>query len=560
MPWEDIIVLPKIMNMKIKNIGCVGSAGIDLDIDDIVVLVGPNNTGKSTILKVYQCIMGNGKLDVSDFHWWNFDPNNPPEVEVISFLSNDTTIPVWGHFRDPQQNNWFQIKEKRIFDAQGKWHRKGWNYQTNIWENNGPLGSDNVAKPLRPIPIMVSAFDSPEKQTQEINKLLKQLLIEQLRNITDENQQNLYNQLVESIKNFQARIKDETQEAITSAEQDLSRYISSIFPYHELFFDVQAESISEDKIPFFSSAELKVKGSDGYNSTIDKQGSGARRTILWSILKYINSQSGGQNRSFVLLIDEPELCLHPNAIRGACKVLYDLASQSWRQVMITTHSPQFIDLSRNNTTIIRVERDGDHNVWSTILYRPETVQLTDDDKENLKLLNLFDPYVAEFFFGWKVIVVEWDTEYSVFKYICNNEWYSDVHIIRARGKSTIVSLMKILNHFWCNYSVLHDTDLMNIQREGREGRNPAWTVNEHILATKNNNVKLIASKVTFETAYFGENIKKDKPYHAITKIREDQDLYDKLKQLLDYLIWNEVDLPDWAIERDNIQNLTDFIN
>ena len=62
------MVLPKIMNMKIKNIGCIGNGGIDLDIDDIVVLVGPNNAGKSTILKVYQCIMGNGKLNPSDFH------------------------------------------------------------------------------------------------------------------------------------------------------------------------------------------------------------------------------------------------------------------------------------------------------------------------------------------------------------------------------------------------------------------------------------------------------------------------------------------------------------
>ncbi len=118
---------------------------------------------------------------------------------------------------------------------------------------------------------MVSAFDSPEKQTQEINKLLKQLLIEQLKDITDENGQNLYNQLVENIKSFQSRLRDQSQERLNSAEQDLSEYISSIFPNHTLYFDVQAESISEDKIPFFSSAELKVNGADGYNSTIDKQ-------------------------------------------------------------------------------------------------------------------------------------------------------------------------------------------------------------------------------------------------------------------------------------------------
>lgn len=36
--------------------------------------------------------------------------------------------------------------------------------------------------------------------------------------------------------------------------------------------------------------------------------------------------------------------------------------------------------------------------------------------------------------------------------------YKDVHIIRARGKATIFSLVKILNHFGSRYSILHDSD------------------------------------------------------------------------------------------------------
>jgi len=49
----------------------------------------------------------------------------------------------------------------------------------------------------------------------------------------------------------------------------------------------------------------------------------------------------------------------------------------------------------------------------------------------------------------------------------------------------------------------------------------------------------VASRETFEVAYFGEITKKDKPYYAINKIKEDQNVYSNLKQLLDYLIGNE---------------------
>ena len=118
-----------------------------------------------------------------------------------------------------------------------------------------------------------------------------------------------------------------------------------------------------------------------------------------------------------MLIDEPEICLHPNAIRDACRVLYDLPNSGNWQVMVTTHSPIFIDFSRDNTTIVKVEKNAAGAIQGTTVFRPDTVQLDADDKRNLKLLNLCDPYVAEFFFGGKVIVVEGDTEYTAFNYI-----------------------------------------------------------------------------------------------------------------------------------------------
>jgi len=119
-------------------------------------------------------------------------------------------------------------------------------------------------------------------------------------------------------------------------------------------------------------------------------------------------------------------------------------------------------------------------VNSTVLFRPQKAQLSEDDKENLKLLNVCDPYVHEFFFGGRIVVVEGDTEYTAFsqlKLFYPNE-YEDVHIIRARGKGVIPSVVKILNQFTANYGVLHDADT---EKTTKGNNNPAWTVNTNIL-------------------------------------------------------------------------------
>ncbi|MDR3543128.1 MAG: hypothetical protein P4L69_19510 [Desulfosporosinus sp.] len=77
--------------------------------------------------------------------------------------------------------------------------------------------------------------------------------------------------------------------------------------------------------------------------------------------------------------------------------------------MVTTHSPAFIDFSRDNTTIIRVERGEQGDVKGTTVFRPKRAKLDENDKQLLKLLNICDPYVAEFFFGGHSIIVEGDT-------------------------------------------------------------------------------------------------------------------------------------------------------
>ncbi|MGH0601012.1 TOPRIM nucleotidyl transferase/hydrolase domain-containing protein [Bacillus mycoides] len=63
----------------------------------------------------------------------------------------------------------------------------------------------------------------------------------------------------------------------------------------------------------------------------------------------------------------------------------------------------------------------------------------------------------EFLFAEKIIIVEGDTEQIALKYFIKGE-NVNIHIIKARGKSTICTLMKVLNQFNVSYYVLQDID------------------------------------------------------------------------------------------------------
>lgn len=59
---------------------------------------------------------------------------------------------------------------------------------------------------------------------------------------------------------------------------------------------------------------------------------------------------------YMLLIDEPEVALHPNAIRAASRYLYNLTDDRAWQAILATHSPLFIDPLHDHTTIVRLAR------------------------------------------------------------------------------------------------------------------------------------------------------------------------------------------------------------
>jgi len=562
---------PRLVKLIVRNFRCIGSKAVHIDLNDIVVLVGSNNAGKSSLLRAYELVMSEGsneaKIKQDDFPNNLIDPENLPEIELHTIVYEERVGKQWV---DVTEKGELLVREKWTWANIGAPVRRGWDVFEGDWHaSKAPFGPAGVANTRRPEPHKVDAFSKPEDQAEAIKKLLMAGIIEKVNQMKTEEQKNEYHQMLESIELVQTKVIRDTKGQIDSANDELSNLIDKVFPNYKINFDAQPDNRSESVL-FKWTSDLLMGPMDGYMSTIDKQGSGARRTLLWTALKYISEsirpkiEGDLPTRPHILLIDEPEICLHPSAIREACKVLYDLPGFGNWQVMVTTHSPIFIDFSRDNTTIVRVERNAQGDVEGSTVFRPDKAKLDDRDKENLKLLNICDPYVAEFLFGGKALIVEGDTEYTAFNYIKSQlpEEYKDLHIIRARGKATIVSLVKILNHFGASYSVLHDSDMP--KTKDSKG-NPAWGNNPNILEAVSakpdgTKVRLLASLPNFEKAYFNMDVSKEKPYNAILTLSKDKDKFLIIKQLLDALIDHELAPPRNCIEWSNLDQLEAELN
>lgn len=570
----------KVKRLIIRNFRSIGSDPVSIDLDDIVVLVGPNNAGKSTILRAYEVVMSHGsadgKLRLDDFPGEKVDPDNLPEIELQTYVWDDLPAEQWLH-KDEQTGHIFIRERWRWDDVNKDPKRQGRRANAEDWDEGVPWGAPNVAKSRRPIPHRVDAFASPEEQGEKISRLMQDILSERAARAAGA-EASAIDRLATEIRKIQKQIVEDSQGEIATLEAYLSSYISEIFTGFKVSLDTKSDQLSDKGVNLFAvKPVIRMGPEDGHMAPLDKQGSGARRTLLWSALKIASElqtepkkgkktdkaetdEPEALTRPHVLLLDEPEICLHPAAIRDACRVLYDLATEGtgW-QVMVTTHSPPFIDVSRDNTTIVRVSRSLTGAIQGTTVFRPEKVKLSDEDKDLLKLLNQWDPYVAEFFFGGRTIVVEGDTEYSAFREVVLSDptKYRNVHVVRARGKFIVPIIAKILNHFGTPYAVLHDTDR---PKDKNGNGNAAWTANERILAVvkdapEPSAVRLAASVIDFEHALFGTAASSDKPFATVMRMRKEALAWERVQWLLDYLLFERDDAPAGVLAYNNVAEL-----
>ena len=259
---------PRLVKLIVKNYRCIGATPVEIDLDDIVILVGANNTGKSSILRAYKLAMsqGSGKatLTEDDFHRNKDNSDNLPavEIEIHTAVYDDTVGARWIKEKDKEDKI---VKEKWIWQQPNQAPvRYGFDVEKNDWDNQVPWGAPNVANSKRPEPYRVDAFAAPEKHEQVIKRLLNKAFQNMIQSaLENSDNKDRYAELKNSIATLQGIILSESKSELNKMNAELSEIISKIFPNYAVNFNPQSEDVVDKSISLFASDSKLLLGPRG---------------------------------------------------------------------------------------------------------------------------------------------------------------------------------------------------------------------------------------------------------------------------------------------------------
>lgn len=316
----------------------------------------------------------------------------------------------------------------------------------------------------------------------------------------------------------------EGNDIIRGLEERLSRKLNRLIPLSAKFDFVPPDFTSD------LASKTVLELTDGLlNTKPEHQGHGAQRALVISLLElYAESSNQGSAeepaKNVLLLVEEPEIYLHPQMCKKMRDVLMEIARYGTAQVICTSHSPVFINVADRHDGIYILRRDSSnllHGVQRNEDLFPS--QGTSDLRNRLRMLLDFDPAVLEAFFAERVCLVEGDCEIAAIEAIAdrlvstsvlNRQQYlqsrRDITLINCRGKWTIRAFQRVLNGFQVPYIVVHDADL-----EGESGANI-----EILTELSGEEHRRLVHVPNFEQQLFEEEWSRDKPWKANKKIAE----------------------------------------
>ena len=424
----------KISSVEIKNYKSIVNA--ELKLSSFTPLVGYNNAGKSNCLSAIQWILKKSSLSDKDF----FDTSQP--VEVIATI-NGVSQPLLDLMPARQKSsieNYVQNETLKIRRVQETPNAKVaeirisvWDDSTNDWAIN-PTGLDNALSVLLPEPIRIGAMEnaaedaSKAKTSTTIGKLLGEFLAP----VKTAHEADL-NQHLNEVGRRISSDGDMRFSELSIIDQNVNSKVNDLFPGMSVKLHFDTPKIDD----LIKAGTLKVFEGAGDGRDFSSYGHGAQRSIQMALVQYlaeIKRSNNSSDSTTLLLIDEPELYLHPFAIEQIREALVAL-SLSGYQVLISTHSAQMItpELAEHTLLIRKSDVLGTHSR----LRLADAIQsvVPNSTHQMEQLFNL--AHSSQLLFAENVVLTEGKTELRLlpflFKKIANLTMGQEKHALVAQS-------------------------------------------------------------------------------------------------------------------------------
>ena len=431
-------------SVTIEEITMNHGESIKLEKDDIVILVGGNNVGKSRSLKDI-------RADIIDMHDKKIIINNI-KYKIDNF-DGSKMEQYFNEYFEKDNNGYYQIQVKK--DAtQG--------YDENIIKN----ANENS----RSLYKLFYSYLGTEDRLSMTNGIPLSYSV---------NQKNL-----QIMKCFRRSSSDLNK---------LNDYLSDAFN-NKVCIDIETGSMI---YKVGNNAEVKDVLDSNFFDAINKikplaelseQGDGIRSAVA-----ILSSLIAGKHKLF--LIDEPETFLHPPQARLMGRYVVDLSAG--KQCIIATHSIDFLkgvlERKSSRVKVIKIDREGNNNIFNEVT-KDDLKKISNN--KSLKYTNMLNGLFYD-----RVVLCENESDckfYSSILESVNEDIYLNTLFCGVGGKDSFKNIIPMLKKINIKYFVIADIDLINSQKAIRNLLNSTGADNYSSISEAHNKFLTLFQNEHFE--------------------------------------------------------------
>ena len=218
-------------------------------------------------------------------------------------------------------------------------------------------------------------------------------------------------QVIEQFTELLAPGSDKRADEIQAFDKEVNAALRPLFPSVKVELDIPVPTLET----FLKSATIKVVDEDdGFERDISRMGAGSQRAIQMALVRYLAEIKKHHNNHYLsrklLLIDSPELFLHPQAVELVRVALKNLSNEGY-QVIFATHSAQMVT-SEDVSTSLLIRKNRERGTFMRKRMEDAVRQVVKDAPSQLQMLFSLSNS-NELLFADYVLLTEGKTEWRV---------------------------------------------------------------------------------------------------------------------------------------------------
>ncbi len=462
------------------------------EVSDYSLIVGENNSGKTNLLSALRAFYEDGGLKYEKSR--DFPKIETEDNESWVELHFETSCEEQEGLRDAYKSADGLLRVRRYFQSdEGKVKAKQSNiyaYEDGVLSENLFYGAANISSSKLGSIIYIPAVSKVEDTLKTtgpspfrdlINLVMKKAV----------SSSGVFDQLNNAFIRFNEDFKSEESSglSIDVIKEDVNAELAQ----WGVGLDIEVSPIkSDDIVKSLLKPHIEDHKLDGQRVDVSSFGQGLQRHLIYTLIKIssryslpVSSSKKEFNPDYTLLLfEEPEAFLHPSQQDVLFRGLKELSNSEDQQVVVSTHSSQFVGKSVNDiTSIFRLHRSERHtvghqltesNLQEVLDNNLVAARAFEEDKgpdfdeqirmsdEELRYFLWLDSERSSLFFARHVLLCEGASEKIYFDYLADNEWGflrdSRVYVLDCLGKFNLHRFMHLLTELGIPHSVVFDGD------------------------------------------------------------------------------------------------------